>query len=170
MKNLSLSKTVASEPRVVQRLFSLQDWTWPSLALGCAIAMVVFTSSLTASSGSWILKGNPYAAIGLVVVCVVALLRFKVSRKAKRRLNDSLRGRSQFVVINHDGIRFGWEDVIDVYWSWTVIGSVKRRYDDVLILRSGSDRVKLNLWAFESDEKDALLDYLVSRQLLVRKS
>lgn len=167
---LSLSKKLDSEPRVVRRLFSLQDWTWPSLAWGCAIAMVVFTSSLEASSDSWTLKGNPYAFIGLIFICVVAFIRFKVTRRAKRLLSDSIRGRSQFVVINDDGIRFGWEGVIDVYWSWTVIGSVTHRSDDALILRSGTERMKLKLWEFETDEKDALLDYLIGRQLLVKKN
>lgn len=164
----SLSKSVPTEPRVVTTLFSLMDWTWRLVAVACTAAAIIADTQIEASisEGTYVgISVGPFGVLSTLLVIVVAGMQLAGHRSATRKLREALKGRPQFIAFDQAGFRYGWEDVVLNSWSWETIALAKL-CEDVLILRVGRHRIKVNLDSFEKHEIKALRAELGRRALL----
>lgn len=123
------------------------------------------TVSVSGGGADITIKSDPFAVIALVVVIVVAVIKWKAFGKSKRKLRDSVKGRDQFITFDESGFRYGWSDVVSHAWSWEAVASVKYE-KDVLIFRVGRHRIQLHLLSFDQEEIESLCSFLRQRRML----
>lgn len=164
-ETIAIQKTAEPEPVRFQVLFSLDDWLWPATALICAGLSILLTTTLDVTEDGFSIHGNPLAVGSLILVVVVAVMKFRWHRQARQKMRQVIDSHPQFIEFNDQGLRYGWENASTFSWLWDSVYSAKLR-DDALVLRLGNHRLKLDLDHFGPEEIESLQILLQQRQLL----
>lgn len=163
---LRISKTTAPESPVVTRLFSLTDrLLWPAIALSAVCVIIILEFDVSTRDGTLTLSLGAVAWVTILVVFTLAVLKKSQHVSARRKLTRALRGRSQYLILDTNGISYGWDDAVSFFWRWDTVAYAEWAFGQV-VLRMGDSRVSFSAALLSPEEADAFHRFLKERRLL----
>ncbi len=158
---LDIYVTSRMQQRMVRPVFDLTDRFWPTLAIISIPIVIYLDSTVTVAQGRFQGSVGPAGGLYAASVAIAAGARWLERRRSRRHLADQSHQHEQYLAIDHQGIRYGWEGLAHYAIAWKAVSSVEW-HGRTLELLMGRQRLSVDLRELPSEQRDDLRAFLTS--------
>ena len=165
---MTISKTAEPVPRIVSPVFSVDNSSWPIMTVFATICLLIVDGRVTLEteeSFRFALGSGPVSGIYLLCLIIFLYKIFSKNRIKVRIWQQAINGKNQYFMADEQGIRYGYQDVQDVFLSWNAINSAEIRKSSMMLNLAGV-KLSVDLKQFSPEETTEMRGMLENHKLL----